>query len=965
MSHDFGETKLFQRRRSIKKRLSIFLITVALIAGMVACGGGVEYDLTVSSTEGGEVTTPGEETFTYDEGEVVDLVAVADEGYLFDEWIGDVATIADNKNPTTTITMNGDYSITAEFAVKQYDLIISSTVGGEVTAPGEGIFAYDEGTVVNLMAAVKEGYEFGGWTGDVGSIGDINAAATSITVNSDYSITAGFGIGVYDWYDLDAIRENLDGSYVLMNDLDSTTPGYAELASQTVNQGTGWEPIGTSDDQFAGSFYGQGYEIRDLFIDCPDRDSVGLFSVNQGGVVENLGVMNAEVTGHDYVAGLVGCNRGTVSNSYSTGSVTGSENVGGLVGWNKGTMSNCYSTGTVTGSGRVGGLAGANYGGIVDNCYSASNVTGYWQVGGLVGWNQDSIVSNSYSIGCVTGETSVGGLIGYNQWYVTVSNSYYSYDEVLINGQNVITCGALFTEDFAQWLADDKFLNVNERLPQEDGCYLINDVSDFKQLLAFGQDDSLKFRLQNDLDLATEPNFYIPYLAGEFDGNGHKIANLTLKFDSVSAVGLFGYLTPYGRLREVVAENVNITGNDCVGGLVGWNQGIVADSYASGSVTGRNGVGGLAGSGAAGMLRSSYFTGSVVGDWSVGGLVGDHMAGAVSNSHYNYDEVLINGQNIITIGALFNEDFEQWLASDRLLDVNERLSQEDGYYLINDVRDFKQLLAFGQDDSLKFRLKNDLDLATQFNFYIPYLAGEFDGNGHIIRNLTFNCGSASRVGLFGYLASGGRVREMAAENVAIVGQACVGGLVGFSCGTVNNSYSTGSVTGEHEVGGLVGYNDWNAAVTKSYSTVSVTGGSNIGGLLGRNWHATVSDSYSTGSVTGQWEVGGLVGWNKGAIRNCYSSGRVAGVDCVGGLVGKGDADWWGFGWSIQSFWDVEASTTEESDGGTGKTTAEMQDIATFTGWDITPVTAGVTNPAYTWNIVDGQTYPFLNWQSVP
>jgi len=64
---------------------------------------------------------------------------------------------------------------------------------------------------------------------------------------------------------------------------------------------------------------------------------------------------------------------------------------------------------------------------------------------------------------------------------------------------------------------------------------------------------------------------------------------------------------------------------------------------------------------------------------------------------------------------------------------------------------------------------------------------------------------------------------------------------------------------------------------------------------------------------------------------------------------------------------------EESDGGTGKTTAEMMDIATFTDteteelddpWDITAVALGETNPAYIWNIVNGQTYPFLSWQSV-
>jgi len=98
------------------KRVIIFLTAVALIAGMVGCGGGsVEYHLAITSTTGGAVTTPGEEIFTYDEGADVNLVAVANEGYIFDGWVGDVGTIADNKNPTTIITMNGDYIITANF----------------------------------------------------------------------------------------------------------------------------------------------------------------------------------------------------------------------------------------------------------------------------------------------------------------------------------------------------------------------------------------------------------------------------------------------------------------------------------------------------------------------------------------------------------------------------------------------------------------------------------------------------------------------------------------------------------------------------------------------------------------------------------------------------------------------------------------------------------------------------------
>jgi len=150
-----------------------------------------QYDLTTSSTEGGSVTTPGEGVFTYAEGTVVDLIAEADACYEFINWTGDVGTIADVNAASTNITMNGDYPITAEF-VRQYDLTTNSTEGGSVTEPGEGVFTYDDGEIVDLVAEAEEGYQFVEWTGNVSIIADVEAASTNITMNGDYSITAEF-----------------------------------------------------------------------------------------------------------------------------------------------------------------------------------------------------------------------------------------------------------------------------------------------------------------------------------------------------------------------------------------------------------------------------------------------------------------------------------------------------------------------------------------------------------------------------------------------------------------------------------------------------------------------------------------------------------------------------------------------------------------------------------------------------
>jgi hypothetical protein len=224
------------------------------------------------------------------------------------------------------------------------------------------------------------------------------------------------------WYDLEAIRDNLSGHHILMNDLDSTTEGYEELASPTANEGKGWYPLigAGGDPPFTGTFDGQGYEIRDLYINLPGIGNVGLFSiVGEGGGIKDIGIVNADVSSTAYTGSLVGVNLGTVSNSYSTGSVSGDWFVGGLVGYSQGTMSNCYSTGNIASDYGAGGLAGGNSG-TVDNCYATGAVIGKESAGGLLGTNNGTAV-NSYSVGVVTGDDNVGGLVGYSEGTVTGS----------------------------------------------------------------------------------------------------------------------------------------------------------------------------------------------------------------------------------------------------------------------------------------------------------------------------------------------------------------------------------------------------------------------------------------------------------------------------------------------------------------------------------------------------------------
>jgi len=104
------------------KRLSIFLIVVALIVGMAGCGGGGPvYTLTVDSTAGGVVTFDGMtisgKTTIAREAGVGDLVATPATNYTFVNWTGDVSTIGNVTSANTTIIVRGNYSITANFAI--------------------------------------------------------------------------------------------------------------------------------------------------------------------------------------------------------------------------------------------------------------------------------------------------------------------------------------------------------------------------------------------------------------------------------------------------------------------------------------------------------------------------------------------------------------------------------------------------------------------------------------------------------------------------------------------------------------------------------------------------------------------------------------------------------------------------------------------------------------------------------
>ena len=187
-----------------------------------------------------------------------------------------------------------------------------------------------------------------------------------------------------------------------------------------------WDPIGEMDPDagimqgFTGVLDGNGYSIKNLTINRPDEEYVGLFAIT-GGEVQNLGLENIDVTGDIIVGALAGVGS-NVSNCSVSGSITCNTAGGLLFGMGGGNIESCYTSGDITGlNGKnyycgVGGLVGwANTANILE-CYSNStiktNSTNDMCSGGLIGRADNSIVANCYTIGEISAGNGVGGIVG-------------------------------------------------------------------------------------------------------------------------------------------------------------------------------------------------------------------------------------------------------------------------------------------------------------------------------------------------------------------------------------------------------------------------------------------------------------------------------------------------------------------------------------------------------------------------
>jgi hypothetical protein len=562
------------------------------------------------------------------------------------------------------------------------------------------------------------------------------------------------------------------------------------------------------------------------------------------------------------------------------------------------------------------GLIGYTNGAEISNLgVTNTNVTGYGSTGGLVGFAIDSsTITNSYSTGSVTGVgTYTGGLVGYKR-SSTIINSYSTGSVI---GGSIHTGGLV-------------------------GYHNLN-------------------------------------------------STITNSYSNGSVTGL---------------------GNN-TGGLVGFNNSTITNSFWDTQTSGQSTSAGGTGKTTVEMQTMSTFTNA---GWD---FMGETANGTddywkidgVYNSAYPYlswQEYPIPTPPAAGDGTSGNP--YQIASLDNLAWLSQNIVEWDKHYI--QTADLNAADTQNWNSGAGFSpIGSNPDAFT----------GSYDGQGYEISGLFINRPSSAFQGLFGS-TNGAVISNLGVTNTTIIGYNRTGALVGFAIdsSTISNCYSTGSVSGTLYTGGLVGHKYNNTTMTNCYSTGTVNGTSYTGGLVGENYsYSTISNCYSTGNVTGSGNyTGGLVGWNwsnstitdsystgivngtsytgglvgnnkrNSIITNSYSTGGVNGTSYTGGLVGynynnspitncystgsvsgtTGTGGLMGYNFNstiTNSFWDTQTSGQSTSAGGTGKSTAELQTMSTYTnaGWDFMGETVNGTDDYWGINGVDNGAYPFLSWQT--
>lgn len=307
--------------------------------------------------------------------------------------------------------------------------------------------------------------------------------------------------------------------------------------------------------------------------------------------------------------------------------------------------------------------------------------------------------------------------------------------------------------------------------------------------------------------------------------------------------------------------------------------------------------------------------------------------------------------------------------------INESAQTLAGKYELAKDLDFKDRNSYETDAKYNYYNADANNDGTPDNSWTPIgstsakFTGNFDGKNHTISNLYINT-TQNYSGLFGYVYSNYTTfKNIKLQNVNINAKYYVGALAGeFRGGTINNVFidnvnikSSGS-----DIGGIVGAIDWGTIQKVKVTNASITGSSEIGGIVGYSSAEstlTIDQAVFSGNVYGSCS-GGIMGYKQYTTVKIYNS-RTEGYSQAAGISGYTTN-------SIENsyttmkvgrypiavvsdntkgvFWNSSTAGVSSSRYGTPKSTAELQQAATFAGWDTS-----------IWNIEDGK-YPTLKWE---
>ena len=749
----------------------------------------------------------------------------------------------------------------------------------------------------------------------------------------------------------------LDGcrGYELTADLDFDTNANGDIDSgdDYWNESDGWVPIGgdgtTLDrtqyelgDPFNAIFEGNGHSVVNLFIDTDTIVLVGLFGYN-GTVskIRSLGLIDADVSGPELAAGLVGFNRGEIVASYATGRVSGIENVGGLAGINStlGEIRGSYATSHVSGDDDVGGLVGDNRGEIVAS-YATGRVSGIENVGGLIGNNKSTgEISASYATGTASGGSNVGGLIGLFEGG-SITSSYW---DTRTSGHSTgflpfgrttsqLQSPTGYSGIYGSWNVDIDEDNMNDK------PWAFGTSSQYPALQADmdGDDDAtweeFGYQLRSGPTLTATPTTNAGQSQVDLEWTEVPLSSEWTPAPSLS----YNVTRADDDSIETIAENLTVreyTDTDVAGETYIYQvAAVVNGGEAVRSATVSVTVVGNKRPVAVGRLRWRTL---LVGDSAMTEVAGafqdpegDTITYAVSSSDTTVARVSLSGSRVTIIPVAGGRTTITVTATDETGSNKSKTQQFRVTVLPTTTTDYDadddgliEIRNLAQLDAVRYDLTGD-----GFSYSTAYAEAFTDGGGgslacggllgcvgyELNADLDFDTdgsGEADAGDTYwndgaGWLPIGDSSDSFSSfaaifegngrtiTNLFIERNSNDIGLFGATrSGAVirNLEMVSVQVTGTDNVGGLVGSNG--GAVSGCFATGKVSGDDDVGGLVGANLDdGSVSASYSTVQVTGDDRIGGLAGSSSGEVTATYATGRVVGDFEAGGLIGRNSGD---------------------------------------------------------------------------